>query len=230
MIFMKVALTGLEKRKIKKQISDFGFQIVEYKPDVVIAFGGDGTMLYAERMYPRIPKVFIRHSKTCVKCTDHNYSEILKKLKDGRFEIIEEMKVEGIVNNDPKRRLIGLNEVNVSNQNPLRAARLELMINDSIIQKQVIGDGIVVSTTFGSSAYFYSITRKTFKNGLGIAFNNSTKKVKSLIVDKNSVIKIRILRDGAMMVADNNPKMIKLKENDVVTIKKHKYQARIIRF
>jgi len=227
---MKVAVTGLEKRKIEKQISNFGFQIVKTRPEVVIVYGGDGTMLYAERMYPRVPKVFIRHSKTCVKCNDFGYSEILNKLKEGRFEITEEMKVEGIVNNDPKKRLVGLNEVNVSNQSPLRAARLQVMVNDLTIHKQVIGDGILVATPFGSSAYFYSITRKTFKDGLGIAFNNSTKKLKHLVLDKNSTIKIRVLRDGAMMVADNNPKMIKLKENDVVTVKKHKYKARIMKF
>lgn len=227
---MKVALVGLKKRNIQKIISDYGFQIVKYRPDIVISYGGDGTMLYAERIYPRIPKVFLRHSKTRVKSADRNYSEVLKKLKDGRFEIKEEMKVEGIVNNDPRKRLIGLNEVNVSNQNPLRAARLEVSIDDRIIHKQVIGDGVVVATPFGSSAYFYSITRKTFKDGLGIAFNNSVKKINSMVVDKNSVIKIRVLRDGAMVIADNNPKMMKLKENDVVTIKKHKYRARMIRF
>lgn len=227
---MKVAVVGLKKRNIQKLISDFGFQIVKTRPDVVIAYGGDGTTLYAERIYPRVPKVFVRHSQTCVKCTNHDYSTVLNKLKEGMFEIREEMKIEGVVNNDLKKRLIGLNEINVSNENPLRAVRLEVAVDNRVICKEMIGDGVVVATPYGSSAYFYSITRRTFKDGLGIAFNNSTKKIKNLVVKKDSTIKIRVLRDGAMMVADNNSKMIKLKKDDVVTVKKHRYKARIIRF
>lgn len=222
---MKVVVIGPDRKLVMKEISKFGFQIKKNNPDVVICCGGDGTVLYAERIYSRAPKVFIRHETPQKEC-----NRMLNKLKEGRFNIVENIKVEGIVNEDPRKRLIGLNEINVANKNPLRAIRLEVWLNDSILQKEVIGDGVLVSTPFGSPAYFYSINRKTFRKGLGIAFNNSRERLKYLIVNEKSVIKIRVLRDGGLMIADNNPKMIRLKKDDIVTIKKHKYKARMIKF
>ena len=227
---MKVAVVGKEKKLFEKKLPK-DFVIDGKKPQIVFSFGGDGTILYAERLYPGVPKVFVKHSRFCEKCeVASGYKKMFDALRNGKYKIVEEIKLEGTVNGSRKKMLVGLNEVNVCNKTPLRAVRLQLAVNSKVIQKEVVGDGIVVATPFGSTAYFYSITRKSFSRGIGIAFNNSRKPVKPLFVPENSVVKIKVLRGDAVMCADNDRKMFRLKAGDAVTVRKSRLKARLVKF
>jgi len=223
---MRVAVVGRHRKYVERDLPKYGLKLSRKNPDVVISYGGDGTILYAERKYPAIPKIFIRHNAVCIKCHGDEYPKFLRKLSKKKFKIVKEIKVEGSVKGN---KLIGFNEINVTTRKPIHALRFDVYVNEKVVARNVIGDGIVVSTPFGSQAYYYSITRKTFKKGLGIAFNNTRKKIKNLVVNENSVIKVKILRDEGLMVADNNPKFVRLSAGDVVTIKKAKEKARIIK-
>ncbi len=227
---MKVVVVGLARKLIEKKLPRYGLKLDKKNPDIVISFGGDGTALYAERVYPRIPRVLIKHSKICEKCKlgAHDFSKVLNALKKKKYKVTEEIKVEGIVNNNPKKKLIGLNEIGIHHKIPTKTIRLTVKVNGKMIEDEVIGDGLVVATPYGSTAYFHSITRRKFSKGLGIAFNNPKKRRKNVIVKDNSVIKIEILRGLGWMTADNNERMIPIKKGDVVTVKKAKGKARII--
>ncbi|MBS3055057.1 MAG: NAD(+)/NADH kinase [Candidatus Aenigmarchaeota archaeon] len=224
---MRVAVVGKHRRYIEEELPEYGLKLSKKNPDVVISYGGDGTILKSERMYPGIPKVFIRHSYLCVKCHGDEYRKYLKYLSKKKFKTVKGIKVEGSVKG---KKLGGMNEINIVSEKPIFAVRFDLIVNGRLIARNVIGDGVVVATPFGSHAYFYSITRKTFKKGLGIAFNNPRKKMKNLIVKDNSIIKVKILRDAGWMIADNNPKFVHLNEGDVITINKSKGTANIIKF
>jgi len=227
---MKVIVVGLARKLIENRLSEYGLKLDKKNPDVVISFGGDGTALYAERVYPGVPRVLIKHSKICEKCKlgTHDFSKVLNTLKEKKYKIIEEIKVEGIVNNNPKKKLIGLNEIGIHHKTPTKTIRLRVKVNEKIIEDEVIGDGLVVATPYGSTAYFHSITRKKFSKGLGIAFNNPKKKRKGLVVKDNSEIEVDILRGLGWMTADNDERIIPIKKDDVVTVKKTKSKARII--
>ncbi len=227
---MKVAVVGLAKKLIEKKLPEYGLNLDKKNPDVVISFGGDGTALYAERVYPGIPRVLIKHSKVCQKCKlgTHDFSEVLKALKENKYKVIEEIKVEGIVNDDPKKKLIGLNEIGIHHKIPTKTIRLRVNVDSKVVADEMIGDGIVVATPYGSTAYFHSITRKTFSKGLGLAFNNPKKMRKGLVVNDDSVIEVDVLRGMGWMTADNNEKMITVRRGDRIKIKKYKGKARII--
>jgi len=227
---MKVAVVGLEKKIFEKKLPK-DFAIDKKNPEIVFSFGGDGTILYSEQIHPGVPKVFVKHSKFCEKCeVDGDYKKIFDALRNKNYKIMEEMKVEGVVNNDKKKMLAGLNEINVCNKLPSRAVRLQLAINGKVVQEEVVGDGIVVSTPFGSTAYFYSITRKNFSKGLGIAFNNSRKQIEPMILSENSSVEIKVMRGEAVMCADNNKKIFPLKSGDAVIVKKSSLKARLVKF
>ncbi len=225
---MKVAVVGLARKLIENKLPEYGLKLDKKNPDVVISIGGDGTALYADRIYPGIPRVMIRHSKTCVKCDEHDFSELLTALKEKKYKIIDEIKVEGIVNDDRKKELIGLNEIGLHHKIPTKAIRLGIKINGKVIVDEVIGDGILVATPYGSTGYFYSITRKKFSKGLGLAFNNSKKLREPSILSGDSVVEVEVLRGHGLVTADNDEKMIPVKALDVLKVKKSKEKARII--
>ena len=84
---MKVALFGKNSDSIRHFIPEYGFEISEDKPDVIVSYGGDGTLLSAERKFPGIPKLPIRDSKVCKKCPIHTTEHLLQKLSDGNHKI-----------------------------------------------------------------------------------------------------------------------------------------------
>lgn len=225
---MKIAVVGLKRKIVEDHLPEFDLKLDKKNPDVVISFGGDGTSLYGERVYPGIPRIMIKHSKTCNKCEEHDFSKVLQAIKEGRFEIKEEIKIEGIVNKNPKKKLIGLNEISIHHKIPTKSIRFRVKVNGKIIAGEAIGDGLVVATPYGSTAYFYSVSRRKFSKGLGIAFNNTKKRRKSIVVKDNSMIEVEILRGKGLMTADENERMIPINKGDLITIKKTKGKARII--
>ena len=91
----------------------------------------------------------------------------------------------------------------------------------------MIGDGVVVATPYGSTAYFHSITGKRFPKGIYMAFNNPTKTMKPVrIKDK---VKIKIKRENAMVFADNCRKIFMLRPGDEVIIKKSREKAMFVK-
>ena len=225
---MKVVVVGKARKLIEDKLSEFGLELDERNPDVVISFGGDGTALYGERIYPGIPRVMIKHSKACVKCKEHDFSKVLNTLREKRYQIKDEIKVEVIINNDPKKKLIGLNEVGIHHKIPTKAIRLKIKVNGKIIEDEQISDGFIVATPYGSTAYFYSICRKKFSKGLGIAFKNPKNGRKGMIVDDNSIIEAEVLRGIGLVAADNNEKVFEVTAGDRILIKKAEEKARII--
>ena len=149
-------------------------------------------------------------------------------MKEKNFKIREEIKVEGIINNNPKKKLIGLNEIGIHHRIPTKAIRLRVKVDGRIVANEVIGDGIVVATPYGSTAYFYSITRKKFSKGLGLAFNNSREFLKPLILNEDSVVEAEVLRGYGLVTADNDERMIPVEKGDLLRVKKSEEKAKLI--
>jgi NAD+ kinase len=91
----------------------------------------------------------------------------------------------------------------------------------------IIGDGVVVTTPFGSSGYYQSITRQTLKTGFAVAFNNTTVALKPLKFTAIQDVRIVIVRGPGSLSSDNNPKIHPLKENDEVKIFASIHKAQI---
>lgn len=221
---MKVSVVGKNKNVVERQLRNYDIELNNRRPDIVISFGGDGTCLMSEQMYPEVPKVFIRHRSNCTRCNRHNFSRILNNLKKGNYRMVREMKIEGFVNG---RKLIALNDINI-HYKPPEAIRLQVKVNGKVIANELIGDGVVVSTPHGSTAYFHSITGKSFNRGIGLAFNNPTKKMKHLILNENAKIEIKILRGNGFITNDCNNNLIKINNGSIIRIRKHPKYAKLI--
>ncbi|MGC8812249.1 MAG: hypothetical protein ACP5O8_01525 [Candidatus Aenigmatarchaeota archaeon] len=226
---MRLAIVSpLKKDRILKAVKKFGFEVDEKNPDFILCYGGDGTVLYAERVFPGIPKLVIKKpSSICKKCEYkiNSLNRVLKKVSDKNYKIIEEMKLEARTKG---KKLIALNEVQVHNKNPVRAIKFSLHAKRKRFEN-LFGDGVIISTPYGSTAYYSSTGGKPFKKGIGISFNNlHRRKIKSFVLQENSSVKIKVLRGPALVLADNSEEFVEVSKGSV-RIKKAKEKARFIK-
>lgn len=247
---MKFSVVSLKNtQRITDVLKMFGHDIDNNKPDFVITYGGDGTILFSERRYPGIPKITIRYmAKTGTgsigsKCmySEEELEDVLIKIDNGEYELKEEIKLETTFQG---RKYLSLNEVQLHNSSPIKAVRFSVYVNDKILFDNIIGDGVVVASPFGSTAYYSSISGKKFDKGIGIALNNPYKYdnydtvssfdfvselgPKYVIVDLNSEICINILRDDGLLLFDNDNKIIKVKCGDDISTKRAKDTAKFV--
>ncbi len=222
---MRVALVDkgrYAKHSIKDKLKNEGFEIVKKNPEIVVSHGGDGTFFIAERKYPGIPKLLIRDSENGYLCLKENKNKILDSLNKKKYKLEACIKLK-------IRNLTGVNDVIIKSRNLTEALRFNLWINGKDYGN-FIGDGLVIATPYGSTGYFHSITRKKFGKGkIGIAFNNTTKAVKPLIVKDNSKIEVGILRGIAEVGVDNNPKKIFVRKYGKLLVEKSDIIANVLR-
>ncbi len=212
---MKVKIFGKNSENIYKLVKKFalpavrqGFEIVTNNPDVIISFGGDGTLLSSEREYPGIPKLPIRNSRFCNKCLNHKDEVLLESLRAGKLTLRQYSKLETKISG---KKLVALNDFVIRNQKPIHTIRFKIADGELLI-----GDGIVISTPFGSSGYFKSITQKTFNNGFGLAFNNTTRNLKPQFFGRDDKLIFHLVRGKAGLSFDNNPNVYPVPEGSEV--------------
>ena len=221
-VVSRLAVSGVKRNLTKK-----GFKIVARDPDFVVCYGGDGTVLFSERRFPEIPKLVIKKSAVCRKCdySLHDLKNVLPMIKVGKFKIRKEMKLEATFNNE---RLVGLNEIQVRAKLPVYALRFSVSVDTRAIG-DLIGDGVVFATPFGSAGYYKSTGGKQFRKGIGVSFNNLHKRrVGSIIVSEDSVIRVKATRGPALVFADNNERPLEFQDNEAVIVRKSESTANFI--
>lgn len=229
MKFAIISKNGNVKR-IAETLAMFDIDIDSKSPDFVITHGGDGTILRAERKYPGVPKITIRGSEGGFKCnyTENDLEDVLIKIDNGTYKIKEEVKLETTFQG---RKYLSLNEVQIHNSSPIRAIRFSIYMDSSPLFKDIVGDGAVVATPFGSSGYFSSIGGEKFNRGIGVGLNNPFNvKSKPIIIDSGFDIKlyIEIIRDDGLLLFDNDENMITVKGGDKIQTETSKMTARFV--
>ncbi len=228
---IKIAVVSFDNAKeIFEMVKHAGFLVDDKKPDFVICYGGDGTILFAERAYPQIPKICLRKGERCKTC-NHDIDllpEILKRIKVGEYRIKEEIKLLMRFRNIEKH---ALNEVQLHNKNPAKAVRFSIIVRDSVnkVLEEIVGDGVVISTPFGSSAYYHSVGGTPFNEGIGIALNNPHNiKVKPFVVKDDVVIRVKVIREDGYIITDNDEEFIEITDGEEFIVRKSDQRARFV--
>ena len=213
------------RKKFQKALRLHGIR-ESTNPDVIITLGGDGTFLYAERRFPGIPKFLYRDQSICNTCSNADVDEMVRHLKDGRYTVESHKKIKATLK---KKSWLAVNDIIIRNEKPNEAVRFSVFINGKKQYPNMIGDGIVVATPFGSTAYFKSITKWSFGKGLGLGFNNVTSNQTSVVIQDHARITFRLDRGAAYLAADNNPAIAKVRPGDSVKIQFTNHTASLIR-
>ncbi len=190
-----------------------------------MTYGGDGTILRAEHLFPGVPKIPIKRSHTCNMCIDglDSIDFIRKSLLEKKYSIKEFEKVEAVFG---RKKLVALNDIQVHNKDPRKALRFS-MESGNMVFENLIGDGLVFSTAYGSTGYYSALGNRKFEEGAMIGFNNvhnSGQKSIELV----SEAKVKILRETCLLIADNQGGMLEVKPGKEIVVRKSKEKARFV--
>lgn len=222
---MNVILYGKETEAIVSAVQAAGFLIVERDPDFVISYGGDGTLIHSEYSHPGIPKIVLKNNQICKRCSDLSNAEVLRLVASGAYTIEKLIKLEVEV---AGRTLTAINDITVHNQDPRHAIRYSLAVNDRPIGQTIIGDGVVVATPFGSTAYYRSITDSYFEVDIGLAFNNSTEQSDHIVLRDDSTITVILSSGTTVIYADNQDDALTVGPDERIVIRKAATQCLLV--
>ena len=137
------------------------FTVLEHKDfvkkvDIVVVFGGDGTLLNAARKYLNydIPILGINMGNVgfLTDISTDNFEQTIKEVLDGNCKIEERNLVSAKFGNN---HLYGLNEVVIHSGAYAQLMRYRLNVNDKVVYEQR-SDGLIIATPTGSTAYALS--------------------------------------------------------------------------
>ncbi len=224
---MRISLVGNNAVDVEPFIREAGLELVgiDDNPDVMVTYGGDGTLIGAEISHPGVPKLPMRDRKSCAKCEVHRDEAVLKRLVDSELVQTHLKKLSARVQD---QTVYGLNDILLRNSDLRSAVRFQVYINGESATDEMVGDGLVAATPFGSSAYFRSITNTTFRVGIGLAFSNCTEFLNHMVLFPEDEIRVAIIRGPAHLTADNSPQIIKLTSGDDIVIRRAGKEATIL--
>lgn len=209
-LFFQKDIFSCEDEKAEKFIVDkilnVGLEIDKKTPQAVIVYGGDGSLYLADKLFPEIPKIPIRREDEFakfpyIKCIEHSIDSTLMKVRNGGLLQYELDTIQLIVNNDNCGKAI--NDITMHNTIAMSAVRYEIFINDEKYGEEIVGDGIVCATPYGSSGYYRSITNSIIRDGIGLAFNNSIESINHIVLGPYDEICGKIIRGPAEIYIDN---------------------------
>lgn len=238
-LFSNNTLKAKETLKIiEKKLIANNFFIVDEGYDLAIAIGGDGSFLRMVKENNFNSDIYYIgiNAGTLGFAQEVNIEDIddfIKELKNDDFKIdkigIQETEIK---NNDGVSKFYSLNEI-VIREKDLNTVFLNIMIEDVFLEK-FVGDGILITTSFGSTAYNLSFggsiiynTFHTLQITPVAPLNNKTYRslINSVVIPDEKIIKIvpNSDKNNLLITIDGENKIY----NDVAEIKTYVNKKRI---
>lgn len=148
---------------LKNRLVSLGYQVsdtFDYNAELIICIGGDGSFLRTlhHNGFPSIPIVGINtgHLGFFTEINPNEIDNFLERYITGDYyiEVINPVQAEICTRNNCIEAL-GINEIAVKGDKS-RTIHLNISVDDHLIQR-FSGDGILISTSTGSTAYNYSV-------------------------------------------------------------------------
>ncbi len=201
--------------------------------DILVSLGGDGTLIsVARRSYPYHKPVLGINVGTLGFLTDVHPDDIesfVKKLKKGEFRIDTRMMIEVAILGK-KERIVAFNDVVITRPAVSKMIYIDTFIGSELLNSYY-GDGLIISTPTGSTAYNLSAGGPVvypFTNAFiftPICPHSLTQR--PLVLPAEFEIKVATRSKSALIVIDGQD-MYEFTPDDVVLIKKAPVGAKLI--
>ena len=236
---LKVLLKNTKNIYSTNKIDFEDVRVVDYTKfndsvDLIIVFGGDGTLLGAARKFINndIPILGINMG-TVGFLTDvnvENFELVIKEIFNGDYVLEEKSLVEAKFSD---QEAFGLNEVLIHSGSYAQLMRYRLLIDGKTVYEQR-SDGLIVATPTGSTAYALSAGGSIIHPELDIwniiPMMSQSLSSRPLIVSNKKSIEIQLIEgplDHAMVCVDGQ-KDIPIKYNNSIYISKKSSSLKII--
>ena len=202
------------------------------KSSCIIIFGGDGFMLKNLKKYFKYNKPFygVNCGSYGFLMNNSNIKHLEKRISKSKINTINSLSVNCTYGKGLKKNLIAINEISVFRQSK-QTASLNISVGQKQIIKKLIGDGVLVSTPAGSTAYNLSVHGPILSLNSGkLAITPISpfrpRRWKGKIISNKSAVKIKNLnprKRPIAAVADNielrNVKKLSIKRNKKINIR-----------
>jgi NAD+ kinase len=207
--------------------------------DILICFGGDGTILHASKIATarQIPVLGVNiGTMGFIAELESSELELLRKIPAGEYTVEPRSMIDVSVSNGKQTLLrdCALNDVVVTKGAIARVIQVSLFCDDEEALS-FSGDGVIVCTPTGSTAYSMSaggpIVEPMAKNLLITPICAHSMLSKSIVIGPRRVISLKVGRIGrhnAFLSVDGG-RAFRLNPDDVVTIKSSEKVTRLLR-
>lgn len=207
--------------------------------DLLIAFGGDGTILHLARTVAlhNVPVLGVNlGSLGFMSELEVNELDRLRDLAEGRFTVENRMMLDAAVLRDGRQVYsnIALNDAVISKGSIARVVRLDIFTEEGRLTR-VGGDGIIVSTPTGSTGYSMAaggpIVEPTAKNLLLTPICPHSTRSSSYVLSPEHVITVEAADANRKFVylSVDGGKAFSLKNGDQVRVSTSKYTTKLVR-
>ena len=221
------------------QIDFEGVEVVDYEKfnnlvDLIIVFGGDGTLLGAARKFIDIEIPILGINMGAVGfLTDvniENFESVISDVFNGDYILEERSLVEAQFSD---QEIFGLNEVLIHSGSYAQLMRYRLLIDGKTVYEQR-SDGLIVATPTGSTAYALSAGGSIVHPELNIwniiPMMSQSLSSRPLIVSNEKILEIQLIEgplDHAMICVDGQQD-IPVQYDESISIRKKDTSLRII--
>ena len=207
--------------------------------DLLIAFGGDGTILHLARTVAlhRVPVLGINLGNLgFMSELEGNEIERLYDLKNWDFTVESRMMLDVTILRDgrPVYSNIALNDAVISKGSIARVVRLDIATEEGRLTK-VTGDGVIISTPTGSTGYAMAaggpIIEPTARNLLIAPICAHSTRNSSYVLSPDHVITVEAAdanRKFVYLSADGG-RAFSLRNGDVVRVRQAKFDTLLVR-
>ena len=218
---------NIKSLKIKKIL----IRIIEthnfHKPNLIIVIGGDGFMLQTLKKNKRKNKYFygINSGNYGFLMNKFSPKNLIKNLFNSKMISISPLEMTVKSNSKVSKNFLAINEVSILRQSR-QAASLSIQYGSRLIIKNLVSDGVLVSTPAGSTAYNLSV------HGPILSLNSKKLSVSPISPFRPRRWKGKIVNDKSKIVIKNlNPMKrpisavsdnIEFRNAKIITIKTNK--------
>ena len=188
-----------------KQYESIACDLEDMDVDMVVAVGGDGTVLRTQGIINRkkIPLVGINKGAVgfLTEIDPEDALNALEQVLDGNYFVEKRTQLK-ICHN--KQLHSALNEVVLMTQKPAKMLHIEISVDDEVVE-ELRADGLIVATPSGSTAYSMSaggpIVDPRVDAFIIVPICPFKLGARPFVVPNDSVIKVKFLRKGKKAVA-----------------------------